>query len=104
MQEVGAFVVHILAVGDLALAERFSQIRPRVQGPFDGLKVAESPWGPVLGGKHPRAACRLAGSTPAGYAELVEGEIEQLELPDLEDPLAYLHGSYRSVGDLPDHR
>jgi hypothetical protein len=29
--------------------------------------------------------------------------IEQLELPDLEDPLAYLLGRYRSVGDLPDH-
>jgi hypothetical protein len=28
--------------------------------------------------------------------------IEQLELFDLEDPLAYLHGHYRSVGDLPD--
>jgi hypothetical protein len=27
--------------------------------------------------------------------------IERLELPDLEDPLAYLHGRYRSVGDLP---
>ena len=26
--------------------------------------------------------------------------IEQLELVDLEDPLAYLHGRYRSVGDL----
>jgi 3-hydroxy-9,10-secoandrosta-1,3,5(10)-triene-9,17-dione monooxygenase reductase component len=104
MQEARAFVVHILAVGDLALAERFSQIRPRVQGPFDGLKVAESAWGPVLGGKHPRAACHLAGSTPVGYAELVEGVIEQLELPGLEDPLAYLHGSYRSVGNLPDHR
>jgi hypothetical protein len=64
--------------------------------------VAESPWGPVLGGSRPRAACRLAGSAPVGYAELVEGVIEQLELPDLEDPLAYLHGSYRSVGDLPD--
>jgi hypothetical protein len=24
-------------------------------------------------------------------------------LPDLDHPLAYLHGSYRSVGDLPDH-
>jgi flavin reductase (DIM6/NTAB) family NADH-FMN oxidoreductase RutF len=48
-------------------------------------------------------ACRLVGSTPVGYAELVEGVIEQLELPDLEDPLAYLHGRYRSVGDLPDH-
>jgi hypothetical protein len=50
-----------------------------------------------------RAACRLAGSTPVGHGELVEGVIEQLELPDLEDPLAYLLGRYRSVGDLPDH-
>jgi 3-hydroxy-9,10-secoandrosta-1,3,5(10)-triene-9,17-dione monooxygenase reductase component len=104
MQETRAFVVHLLAVGDRALAERFSEIRPPVQGPFDGLKVAESPWGPVLGGKRPRVACRLARSTPVGYAELVEGMIEQLELPDLEDPLAYLHGSYRSVEDLPNHR
>ena len=104
MQEAGAFVVHILAVGDPALAERFSEIRPPIRRSFDGLEVAESPWGPVLGGKRPRAACRLAGSTPVGYAELVEGVIEQLELPDLADPLAYLHGSYRSVGDLPDHR
>ena len=51
----------------------------------------------MLGGTRPRAACRLAGSTPAGYAELVEGVIEQLELFDLEDPLAYLHGGYQSV-------
>ena len=64
--------------------------------------MAESPWGPVLAGSRPRAACRLAGSTPVGYAELVEGVIEQLELPDLEDPLAYLHGRYKSVGDLAD--
>jgi flavin reductase (DIM6/NTAB) family NADH-FMN oxidoreductase RutF len=57
----------------------------------------------VLGGSRPRAACRLAGSTPVGYAELVEGEIERLELLDLEDPLAYLHGRYRSVQELLDH-
>ena len=103
MQEARAFVVHVLAVGDRALAERFSEIRPPIQGPFDGLQVAESPWGPILGGSRPRAACRLAGSVPVGYAELVEGVIEQLELPDLEDPLAYQHGRYRSVGDLTDH-
>jgi hypothetical protein len=65
--------------------------------------VAASPWGPVLGGRRPRAACRLAASTPTGHGELVQGVIEQLELPDLDDPLAYLHGRYRSVGDLPDH-
>src|SRR4029453_3607602 len=32
------------------------------------------------------------------------GCVEQLELPDLEDPLAYLLGRYRSVGDLPRSR
>ena len=99
MQEARAFVVHVLAADDRSLAERFSEVRPPVRGPFDRLEVAESPWGPVLGGKRPRAACRLAGSVTVGYAELVEGVIEQLELPDLEDPLAYLHGSYRSVRD-----
>jgi hypothetical protein len=56
--------------------------------------------GPVLGGSRPPAACRLAGSTPVGHGQLVEGLIERLELPDLEDPLAYLHGRYRSVRDL----
>jgi 3-hydroxy-9,10-secoandrosta-1,3,5(10)-triene-9,17-dione monooxygenase reductase component len=102
MQETRAFVVHVLAVGDRALAERFSEIRPPIRGPFDRLEAAESPWGPVLGGSRPRAACRLAGSAPVGYAELVEGTIEQLELPDLDDPLAYLHASYRAVRDLED--
>jgi 3-hydroxy-9,10-secoandrosta-1,3,5(10)-triene-9,17-dione monooxygenase reductase component len=102
-QETGAFVIHVLGVGDRALAERFSEVRPPIRGSFERLQVAESPWGPVLGGSRPRAACRLAGSAPVGYAELAEGVIEQLELLDLEDPLVYLRGSYRSVGDLPDH-
>jgi len=101
-QATRAFVVHVLAAGDQALAERFSEVRPPIRGPFERLEVAESPWGPVLAGRRPRAACRLAGSTPVGHAELVEGVIEQLDLPDLEDPLAYLHGRYRSVRELDD--
>jgi 3-hydroxy-9,10-secoandrosta-1,3,5(10)-triene-9,17-dione monooxygenase reductase component len=99
MQQSGAFVVHVLAAADRALAERFSEIRPPIRGAFEGLEVAESPWGPVLGGSRPRAACHLSGATPVGYAELVEGVIEQLELHDLEDPLTWLHGSYRSLRD-----
>ena len=102
-QETGAFVVHILGVGDRALAERFSEVRPSIRGPFERLEVAGSPWGPVLEGSRPRAACRLVESTPTGHGELVQGVIEQLELSDLEDPLAYLHGRYRSVQELEDH-
>src|ERR687893_651216 len=45
-QETRAFVVHVLAVADRALAERFSEIRPPIRGPFERLEVAESPWGP----------------------------------------------------------
>ena len=41
-QETGAFVVHVLAVGDRALAERFSEIPP-IRGPFERLQAAESP-------------------------------------------------------------
>jgi 3-hydroxy-9,10-secoandrosta-1,3,5(10)-triene-9,17-dione monooxygenase reductase component len=101
-QRTGAFVVHVLGVADRALAERFSEVRPAVHGPFERLEVTGSPWGPVLGGSRPLAACRLLGSTTVGYDELVEGAIERVELPDPEDPLAWLRGSYRSVRDLPE--
>ncbi|HEX6678768.1 MAG TPA: flavin reductase family protein [Actinomycetes bacterium] len=103
MQEAGTFVVHVLAAGDRPLAERFAERRPPVRGAFEGLALAPSPWGPVLDGTRPRASCRLAGSTTVGYAELVEGVVEQLEVHDLDDPLAWLHGRYRSLGD-PDDR
>ncbi len=102
MQRTGAFVVHVLATGDRALAERFGEVRPPIRGAFTGLEVTGSPWGTVLGGRRPWAACRLAGSTPVGYAELVEGMVERLEPQELEDPLAWLHGRYRRVLGLED--
>jgi 3-hydroxy-9,10-secoandrosta-1,3,5(10)-triene-9,17-dione monooxygenase reductase component len=102
-RQAGAFVVHVLSAGDRALAERFAEIRPPVRGAFAGLEVTGSPWGPLLGGRHSWAACRLQGSTPAGYAELVEGVIERLELHDGEAPLGFLHGRFVSVVE-PDDR
>jgi 3-hydroxy-9,10-secoandrosta-1,3,5(10)-triene-9,17-dione monooxygenase reductase component len=100
MRRSGAFVVHALAVGDRALAERFGEVRPPIRGAFTGLEVTASPWGAMLAGRRPRVACRLAGTTTVGYAELVEGVIERLDLEELEDPLAWQHGRYRSVWDL----
>jgi 3-hydroxy-9,10-secoandrosta-1,3,5(10)-triene-9,17-dione monooxygenase reductase component len=101
-QRATAFVVHVLAVGDRALAERFAEVRPPVRGAFDGVEAAASPWGPVLGGRRPWAGCRLATATPVGYAQLVEGVVERLELHDLDDPLAWLHGRYATVAELED--
>jgi flavin reductase (DIM6/NTAB) family NADH-FMN oxidoreductase RutF len=100
MRRTRAFMVHVLGEGDRALAERFAEVRPPIRGMFDGLDVAASPWGPVLGGSRPRAGCRLSGSMPVGYDELVEGMIEEVELRDREDPLVWLRGSYWSVRDL----
>jgi flavin reductase (DIM6/NTAB) family NADH-FMN oxidoreductase RutF len=100
MRETDTFVVHIPTESDRALAERFGEIRPPIRDPFDGLEVTQLPWGPVLGGRRPRTACRLVGSVPASYAELVQGTIVQLELHDLEDPLVYLHGTYRSSSTI----
>jgi hypothetical protein len=100
--EPRVLVVQVLAAGDQALAERCSKVRPPIRGSFERLAVAGSPWSGA-GGSRPGAACRLAGSTPVGYAELVQGQVEQLELPDLEDPLASRHGGSRSVRELSDH-
>jgi len=102
MRRSRAFVVHVLAAGDRTLAERFAENRPPLRAAFAGLEVTPSPWGPTLAGRRPRAACRLERSVPLGAGELVEGVVEELALHELEDPLAYLHGRYRGVGELED--
>jgi 3-hydroxy-9,10-secoandrosta-1,3,5(10)-triene-9,17-dione monooxygenase reductase component len=99
VQEARAFVVHVLAVADRAPAERFSEVRHPSGARSSAWRWPSHPGARSWAEPAP-AACRLAASSPVGHAELVEGEIEQLELPDLEDPLAYLPGRYRSVRDL----
>jgi hypothetical protein len=42
-QETRAFVVHVLAAADQALAERFSEVRPPIRGRFERLEVTGSP-------------------------------------------------------------
>jgi hypothetical protein len=37
-----------------------------------------------------------------GYDVLAEGVVERLELHDLDDPLAWLHGRYVTVGEPED--
>ncbi|MDQ3766519.1 MAG: flavin reductase family protein [Actinomycetota bacterium] len=93
----GAFVVHILERKDRILADTFAGLRPSPGGTFAGLDVEESDWGPVLVDKPTRAFCRYSKASPAGYGQLVWGEIERIETAELDEPLVNFRGRYRPL-------
>ena len=97
IQSSGAFVVHILEWRDRVLAETFAGLRPSPGGMFAGLAVEESEWGPVLAGSPNRAFCRYSKASPAGYSQVVWGEIEHIETAELDDPLVNFRGRYRPL-------
>ena len=97
IQESRAFVVHVLDHTQRVLSERFALRSPAPGGLFSGLEVSESPWGPVLAEVATRAYCRLEGTSPVGYAQLVSGRIERLDLDeDFHEPLVYFRGRYQT--------
>jgi len=100
----GMFVVHVLARHDRSLAERFAGRVPVPGGPLAGLPVRDSPHGPVLEQVATRAACRLQDAVPAGWALLVRGTVEHLEVGDLQDPLVWFRARYRRLTDPPGGR
>jgi 3-hydroxy-9,10-secoandrosta-1,3,5(10)-triene-9,17-dione monooxygenase reductase component len=96
------FVIHVLRDKDARLAEIFAGLRPNPGGPFAGLEVADSEWGPVISSHGTRAFCRLTAVTDAGYHKLVTGSLERIELDEPESPLVYLRGRFRRLA--PDAR
>ncbi|MDP8930388.1 MAG: flavin reductase family protein [Actinomycetota bacterium] len=96
IQDSAAFVVHVLDVNQRRLADRFALRIPAPGGVFADLEVSESRWGPILAEVPTRACCRLEGTSPVGYAQLVSGRIERLDLDeDLDHPLVYFRGHYQ---------
>jgi 3-hydroxy-9,10-secoandrosta-1,3,5(10)-triene-9,17-dione monooxygenase reductase component len=93
----GAFVVHLLEDRDQGLSDEFAGLRPSPGGPFSALAVEGSEWGPVLTQWKNRAFCKLSGSEGAGHQRLVRGEIERIELDDVDSPLVLYRGRYRSL-------
>lgn len=94
----GSFVVHVCSESDRHLAEVFAGLRPNPGGPFAGLEVRDSEWGPILDGLGDRALCRWLESTEVGYSGLVTGEIVSVDTGELVDPLVYFRGRYRALG------
>lgn len=92
----GAFVVHLLDSGQRSLADTFALIRPSPGGLFAVVEHAQTPWGPRLTDVSDVVFCSHVETRPTGEQVLIVGEIEDLELSDLTDPLIHFRGSYRT--------
>jgi flavin reductase (DIM6/NTAB) family NADH-FMN oxidoreductase RutF len=92
----GRMVVHVLSRADRDLSEIFAGRRPNPGGPFGGVRTAASMWGPVLERVPDRAFCSDVTTVASGYSLLVSANIDRVEVVDLDDPLVYFRGAYRS--------
>ncbi len=97
VEETGRFVVHICRDRHRILAEVFAGIRPNPGGMFAGTTVTPSEWGPVLDDVGDRAFCTLVGRRELGYSGLVSGHVDRVEVGDLDNPLLYFRGDFRSL-------
>ncbi len=97
LEETGKFVVHVLEEGNEAIADVFAGLRPSPGGRFAGLNVEQSKWGPVLSDVRTRAYCTYEGGDEETFFIVAEGAIDKLELGDIEDPLVYFRGRYRTL-------
>ena len=97
IEESRSWVVHILGREDRELSDRFAGLRPSPGGLFAGLVVEDTPWGPALQTTGTRAFCRLERTVETGFHRLMTGAIDRIDLHDLQDPLIYYRGKYRTL-------
>jgi 3-hydroxy-9,10-secoandrosta-1,3,5(10)-triene-9,17-dione monooxygenase reductase component len=97
LEQRGKFVVHVLEDRHREMSDVFAGVRPSPGGRFAGLDVEDSDWGPVLSDVTTRAYCTFEGGDEETYFLVAEGVIDELELGDIDDPLAYFRGTYRSL-------
>jgi flavin reductase (DIM6/NTAB) family NADH-FMN oxidoreductase RutF len=97
IEESGRFAVAPLREGDRQLADRFAGLLPAPGGMFRGLSWRDTGYGPVLTDLSTWAGCRLTDSRPCGWAMLVEGVVEHVEVGPEDGPLVHDRGRYRTL-------
>lgn len=97
IESTGKFIVHILSASHRHLAEEFAGIRPSPGGLFSGLEVDDSEWGAIITDLPNRAMCSVLDMKEAGYGGVVVGSIDQATPANLDDPLVYFRGTYRTL-------
>ena len=97
IERTDRIVVHILGQEHRTISEVFAGRRPNPGGPFMGVAVTDTDWGPALDDIADRAFCSGISVVEHGYSLLVSAGIDEVAVTDLTDPLAYFRGSYRGL-------
>ncbi|MBB2944706.1 flavin reductase (DIM6/NTAB) family NADH-FMN oxidoreductase RutF [Actinoplanes lutulentus] len=96
-EQSGRFAVVTLTSADRQLADRFAGLMPSPGGLFATGDWQDTPYGPVPAGAATWAGCRLESNRECGWALLVEGVIESINVSDLATPLVHYRGRYTGL-------
>lgn len=97
MKRTDRLVVHVLAHEHRTLSEVFAGRRPSPGGPFTGVAVTDSEWGPQIDEIPDRAYCSGVSVVEHGYSLLVSADVDAVDVSNLTDPLLYFRGGYRDL-------
>ncbi len=97
IERTDRFVVHVLSQDHRVLSDVFSGRRPSPGGPFTGISVAATDWGPAIEAIDDRAFCSGVQAVERGYSLLVSATIDAVDVSDLASPLVYFRGAYRDL-------
>jgi 3-hydroxy-9,10-secoandrosta-1,3,5(10)-triene-9,17-dione monooxygenase reductase component len=97
IEDAGRFAVLPLRPEHRQLADRFAGLLPAPGGLFANADWRETDFGPVPAGAGTWVGCRLDAARPYGWALLLEGTVEHIELGAAEEPLVHYRGRYREL-------
>lgn len=97
IEETGRFIVHVCEGRDRPLADVFAGLRPSPGGMFVDQPVTQTEYGPVLDAIGTRAFCSYRRGDEDSYSVNVSATIDRVDLSDVDDPLTYFRGRYRSL-------
>jgi flavin reductase (DIM6/NTAB) family NADH-FMN oxidoreductase RutF len=95
--ETGRFIVHICRYEHYRLAEVFAGLAPSPGGLFATVATTDTGWGPGLDDLADRLYCTFVSREEAGWAGLIVGVVDRVEVSDLTDPLIHFRSGYRRL-------
>lgn len=95
LEATGRAAVTLLAWEHRDLAEAFAGTAPAPGGVFRLASFAQTPWGPVLAGRHTWAGVALEDAREVGWSRLVTCRVEEVTIgADDPPPLVHRRGRY----------